>query len=119
VTDPVDPVRRAERTARINRRADANGAADRPTAGANLPVPVGSPYTRPRDPAGSDRTASGKASPVVDAAFSAQLMAGTPRRGLKGGPETLDQARSTYLGTEYSGKNDRRPKPGRSTRTEV
>jgi hypothetical protein len=41
------------------------------------------------------------------------------RRGLKGGPETLEAARSAYLSTEYSGANDRRPKAGLVKRTEV
>jgi hypothetical protein len=114
VTDPVDPVRGAQRTARVARRAEAAAA---PVA--NLPVPVGAPYTQARDRAASDRTAPGKAAPAADAAFSAQLMAGTPRRGLKGGPGALEQARATYLETEYSGPNDRRPRPGKSTRTEI
>lgn len=44
--------------------------------------------------------------------FYAQLLGGGPRRGLKGGPEVLDDARSTYLAAEYSGPADRRPKKG-------
>ena len=39
--------------------------------------------------------------------------------GLRGGPETLDRARSTYLETEWSGPADRRPRPGRITKTEI
>jgi hypothetical protein len=31
----------------------------------------------------------------------------------------LDAARSTYLGAEYSGKRDRRPRVGKAARTEV
>lgn len=41
------------------------------------------------------------------------------RRGLKGGPETLDAARTAYLSTEYSGDHDRRPKAGTITREDV
>lgn len=99
---------RPDRRARPERRAE-----DRRVDPAKLPVPVeGSaaetpPKPRPQPAAGPD------------AAFSAQLMAGTPKRGLKGGPETLDKARSTYLGAEYSGANDRRPKKGRITKTEI
>jgi hypothetical protein len=54
------------------------------------------------------------------AAFAAQLM-GQPgqKRGLRGGPETLDRARSTYLETEWSGPADRRPRPGKITKTEI
>ena len=41
------------------------------------------------------------------------------RRGLKGGPPVLDAARSTYLGANYSGAAERRPKPGKATDTDV
>jgi hypothetical protein len=54
-----------------------------------------------------------------DAAIEAQILSGGQRRGLKGGPETLDKARTTYLGTEYSGAKDRRPPKGRITKTDV
>jgi hypothetical protein len=54
------------------------------------------------------------------ASFAAQVLGqGGQKRGLKGGPETLDKARATYLGTEWSGRADRRPRPGRITKTEV
>jgi hypothetical protein len=52
--------------------------------------------------------------------FAAHLLGQRERRrGLKGGPETLDAARRTYLSTEYSGNADRRPAAGRLTKTEV
>jgi len=41
------------------------------------------------------------------------------RKGLKGGPPVLGAARSTYLGTEYSGPNERRPGAGKGKRTDV
>jgi hypothetical protein len=41
------------------------------------------------------------------------------RRGLKGGPPVLDAARSAYLGAEYSGAGERRPKPGRTEDTDI
>ena len=41
------------------------------------------------------------------------------KRGLKGGAPVLDAARSTYLGTEYSGSNERRPAAGGTKKTEV
>ncbi len=54
------------------------------------------------------------------AAFAAQLMGQTgQRRGLKGGPPVLDAARSTYLGAEYSGAAERRPKPGKAEDTDI
>ena len=39
--------------------------------------------------------------------------------GLKGGPDMLERAKTSYLQSEYSGQNDRRPRPGRVTRTEI
>ena len=53
------------------------------------------------------------------AGVDAQLLGERPRRGLKGGPEVLEQARSTYLQNEYSGRRDRRPRKGQITKTEV
>lgn len=54
------------------------------------------------------------------AAFAAQVL-GQPgkKRGLKGGPEVLDSARTTYLSREFSGLKDRRPSPGIRKATEV
>ncbi len=57
---------------------------------------------------------------VPPAAFTAQIMGQTgQKRGLKGGPPVLDAARATYLGTEYSGRRDRRPPPGQDTEAEI
>ncbi|PIB90475.1 hypothetical protein [Caulobacter sp. FWC2] len=54
------------------------------------------------------------------AAFAAHVM-GQPgqKRGLRGGQEVLDTARSTYLGTEYSGPADRRPPTGLLKKTKI
>ena len=74
-------------------------------------VPSGSPANEPPD---------AKAPRNAIAAFIAQIL-GQPgqKRGLRGGPETLKTARSTYLETNWSGPSDRRPRPGRITRTEI
>lgn len=53
------------------------------------------------------------------AVFAAQLLGGGQKRGLRGGPETLDRARAAYLETEWSGPSDRRVRKGRITKTEV
>lgn len=54
------------------------------------------------------------------AAFAAHLMGQVgQKRGLRGGQEVLDAARSTYLGTEYSGPADRRPKAGLIKKTNI
>ncbi len=47
------------------------------------------------------------------------MISGGEKRGLRGGPETLERAKTTYLKSEYSGPNDRRPRPGQVTRTEI
>jgi hypothetical protein len=64
-----------------------------------------------------------KAAPEPDLAagpFEAQLIGQDgQKRGLKGGKPVLDRARSTYLGTEWSGPADRRPPMGLLTRTKV
>ena len=54
------------------------------------------------------------------ATFAAHVMGQTgQKRGLRGGQEVLDNARSTYLGTEYSGPADRRPRAGLIKKTEI
>ena len=53
-------------------------------------------------------------------AFAAHLMGQSgQKRGLRGGQEVLDSARSTYLGTEYSGEADRRPRAGLLKKTAI
>ena len=52
--------------------------------------------------------------------FQAQLLTqGTIKRGLRGGKEVLDAARSSYLKAEWSGPADRRPRQGQVTRTKI
>jgi len=88
------------------KRPDPPGSgADAEPAGA-LPAPIDTARDPEPPPAGA-------------AAFAAQLLAGGPRRGLRGGPETLERARSVYLETEWSGPSDRRHRRGRITRTEI
>jgi hypothetical protein len=72
------------------------------------------------DASGSNSIESPKAGLDQVSEFTAQLIGqGVSKRGLRGGPETLDQARSSYLGTEWSGDADRRPPTGRITKTEI
>jgi hypothetical protein len=74
-----------------------------------LPVPVAPP-----EPARETRARGGFA------AFAAQVLgAGVRKRGLKGGQPVIEEARTTYLETEYSGPNDRRPAVGRIARKDV
>jgi hypothetical protein len=82
-----------------------------------LPVPAG-----PVIDHGPHQTACGRKKPATEAedvTFAAQRLGGGEKRGLRGGPETLERAKSTYLKSEYSGPNDRRPAPGRVTKTEI
>lgn len=77
--------------------------------------------TRALVPARAARTGTAAPAPAPKAAaFAAQVLGQTgQRKGLKGGPPVLDAARSTYLGAEYSGSRERRPKPGGVTKTEI
>ena len=110
MTSPIDPIRRAQRLRRAIR-----STADEPeevfeSDDRNLPVPVG-PVTRPQPRAAAEPAAS---------AFSAHLIGQDgQKRGLRGGPETLDNARTVYVRTEYSGAFDRRARAGRTHKTEI
>jgi len=104
---PRSPTRRrnARRDGPQDRRSDGE-------ARSNLPAVI----------AGSKSTPVAEAKPGIDqvAEFTAQIIGqGGAKRGLRGGPETLDKARSSYLGTEWSGDADRRPPTGRITKTEI
>jgi hypothetical protein len=109
MSEPEGPTR-GERRSPGRRAADQ---ADEPQSNPeNLPVVAGKAHDQAKDQT--------RAEPLLgDAGFTAQVLGEAPRRGLKGGPETLERARATYLGTEYSGGADRRPKKGRITKTEV
>jgi hypothetical protein len=47
------------------------------------------------------------------------LIQGTIKRGLRGGREVLDAARTSYLKTEWSGPADRRPRQGQVAKTKI
>jgi len=84
----------------------------------NLPVPSG-PLTdksEANDPKSRRKTTN---TAYGNAAIDANILGGGEKRGLRGGPETMKSARSTYLSAEYSGPNDRRPKPGMIKKTEI
>ena len=105
---PIDPIQRA----RAARRAlPAPRDADRPEADGDEDVT----FVRDEEPAPPPQPRrSGFAT------FAAHVMGQSgQKRGLRGGQEVLDNARSTYLGTEYSGTADRRPKAGLIKKTEI
>ena len=71
----------------------------------------------PTEPAADDPPANPPPHPApIDpgsAIFAAQMLGqGGDKRGIRGGPPVMDKARSTYLGAEYSGSNERRPTKG-------
>jgi len=95
-------------------------AADPPKSPCHDLTPyTGEAASGPRGPKGKSAK-SGAASSSDEATFTAQMIGQTGvRRGLKGGPPVLKQARSAYLETEYSGPNDRRPPAGLLRKTEI
>jgi hypothetical protein len=106
MTKPIKPVRRKAAVTKVVRQMAAPQDALEPDivlTVTGLPVPVANPL--------SDLSAS---------SFAAQIL-GQPgqKRGLRGGEETLNLARSTYMDTEWSGRADRRLKRGRMTKTRV
>ena len=108
MTDPIGPVDRISRPRRIGRSLGVAGRrlTDKPSAFPVITAPAADEPAPPQTPG--------------PAAFTAQVMGqGGQKRGLRGGPATLDHARTTYLETEWSGPADRRPAPGRITKTEI
>lgn len=103
--DPIAPVER-ERRRKARRAHDQVKAAPPPVI--NLPALVAA------DPAPERPEAQGSA------IFAAQLL-GQPgvKRGLRGGPETLEKARAAYLEAEWSGPLDRRNMSGRTTNADI
>lgn len=74
------------------------------------------------DPVAGEAQSPSTPAPVAaqPSAFAAQIIGQSgARKGLKGGPPVLDSARGTYLGAEYSGSKERRPRPGKTTRTDI
>jgi hypothetical protein len=105
---PIDPIRRAQAA---RRALPAPRDADRPEADGEEDVT----FVRDEQPAPPPNPRRG-----AFATFAAHLMGQNgQKRGLRGGQEVLDTARSTYLGTEYSGPADRRPKAGLIKKTEI
>ena len=104
---PIDPIRRAQAA----RRALPAPRDDRPETDGEEDVT----FVRDEQPAPPPPPRRG-----AFATFAAHLMGQSgQKRGLRGGQEVLDAARSTYLGTEYSGQSDRRPKAGLIKKTEI
>ncbi|MNU46313.1 hypothetical protein D3C71_351720 [compost metagenome] len=122
MTDGVRPVgplegptvqerREGDRRERDRRAAKAEAEAEKTGA----LVPAGERVDHAASPA--KPAVSPLAPPAL---FAAQVLGQKgQKRGLKGGPPVLDAARSTYLGAEYSGQRDRRPRVGKAKQTEI
>jgi hypothetical protein len=110
MTDPIAPIRRTPKTRRQRRRADDPPPHDADEGRQALIV-----ISPPRDE--RPRPSGGRAGV---SAFLTQLMTqDSRRRGLREGLPVLTEARSTYLGTEFSGPADRRPRAGKVIKTEI
>lgn len=111
MTDPVRPTTASQDRRAADRRTSLRRA-KAPNDGRDLvPVEPAVEHAVPPPPRAKDDAA---------AAFEAQRLGqGGAKRGLRGGQEVLDQARSTYLSSEYSGAADRRPRPGVIKKTEI
>lgn len=116
MTNPIDPVRgpaqpRPTRRSGQDRRGQGDGAEARGQDRSDLSFPVPLPPETRVEP---------EPQHPMDAAFEAQLLGqGGQKKGLRGGKEVLEKARGAYLGAEYSGEADRRPRPGLVKKTEI
>ena len=108
MTGPVKPISPAAKPRSIRRRLQLFLARERLEEHAANPAP---------EPAG--RVPAKAEPPPADAGVTAQLMGERERRGLRAGYEIREQARATYLQTEFAGPRDRRPRKGRITKTEI
>jgi hypothetical protein len=109
MSDPIEPVQAVlpERRWRFRRREDREAVRTAEIEAEAEVVSGPEPQAEPGLLAGF-------------AAFAAQIL-GQPgqKRGLRGGPETLEKARAAYLEAEYSGPSDRRLSAGRITKTQA
>ena len=115
MTDEVRAVGPVE--GRDRRAADRRSAERRAAKASRALVPIEAPAETVESPA---RPSPAPAPDAGAAAFAAQMMGQSgQRRGLKGGAPVLDAARSAYLGAEYSGASERRPRPGKAEDTDI
>lgn len=110
MTEPIPPLRRAGDLKRMRRRVGDNRRAEASPEDRNLPVRLEAEHAVPPSPPHHG----------PEAAYAAHLLGQKEaRRGLRGGAEVLDAARSAYLGAEFSGQQDRRPSKGLLKKTEI
>lgn len=112
MTDSIDPILAADPEKRGSERRSGERRAGRardPQRAAPVVVEA-APSPAPEAVAPADPSTT----------FSAQLL-GQPgqKRGLRGGPETLERAREAYLGAQWRGPRDRRIARGKAAKAEV
>ena len=118
MTDRIAPVGGPERVDR--REGERRERERRAQSASRALVPTEAVKDEPQADAGPARAAVLPASEPGAAAFVAQQMGQSgQKRGLRGGPPVLDAARSAYLGAEYSGAAERRPKTGKTAKTDI
>lgn len=109
MSSPIDPIRRANQVRRVGRRQATDRAEGHESEDRSVPAI----YETPAAPIPARPT-------PTPAVYAAQVLGQDGnRRGLRGGKETLDKARSTYNQVEYSGSADRRAPKGKAAKTEV
>ena len=112
MTSPIDPIRRTGPVRKV--RASEPHAAQRAVDYDERTLPV------PLEPEAEAAPPPRGGSPAAGAEFAAHLLGQDgQKRGLRGGPATLDAAKSTYTRVEWSGAADRRAKAGRGAKTEI
>lgn len=123
MTGPVRPVGPVQPRGPQRRTGDRRQGDERRDGEARPPralVPADEPPAAAHEPAPPSGAGEAPPVPVQPSAFAAQMIGQTgARKGLRGGPPVLDAARGSYLETEYSGPSDRRPKPGKTKRTDI
>jgi hypothetical protein len=106
----IDPIRRSDPSRRAARATPEQAPDVEGGEVVNLPVPVER----------VSRILPRGARPGSPAGFAAQLLGQDgQKRGLRAGAEVIDQAKSTYNRTEWSGERDRRTPKGARARTDV
>jgi len=106
MTGAIAPIR-SIRPLRREAAKSAAGPRDDASATFNVSITVGppNPPTTPTQPPAN-----------LDAHLAAQE---ARVRGLRGGQNVLDTARSAYLQTEFSGRDDRRLQAGKITKRDI
>ena len=106
MTGSIAPIRSI---AQVRRRRREDAAPRAPAEGAAIELSIRVAAAPPP-----------RAQQAPPASLDAHLLAQDAQlRGLKGGQERLESARSAYLGAEFSGERDRRPPKGLITRKDV